>query len=314
VYDLAGFYLVDDAVYEVVDVHAVETAGGREYRIKTRFRHGDQNVVTPSWWTAMTMTTYAARDGNSWRLANALPRHTREWRRHTVGQITYVYAPGYPFDTARARRAVAFIDSVASVFAVPQLAPITYYLASSVDEVYSIMGLESDVKFGAVGGVAQPLNRQLFSGIPAIGEEYRHELAHLVLAPLSGAKTPYFVSEGVATWLGGTTGVDFPSAARDLAVFLAAQPAVSLDSILFGSFPAAQLYPAAAVLVAMVFDKGGAAAVRELFNAGATPAELRTTLQQKLARPWSTIAKDWRQRVTSFAHQLEARPRDRSRR
>lgn len=257
------------------------------------------------------MTVYAVRDGDRWRLANALPRHTREWSRDIVGPITYVYPPRYPFDRARARRAVAFADSVASVFGVPRLVPITYYLARSVDEVYAIMGLESDVKLGPVGGAAQPVNRQLFSGIPAIGEEYRHELAHLVLAPLSSAKTLYFVSEGVATWLGGTTGKDYPTAVRDLAAFLAQRPAVSLDSLLGGSFPAAQLYPAAAVLVAMVFDEGGVAAVRELFDAGASPADLRATVQRQLARPWSTIVEDWHRFVMTFV-QLRERQRDTS--
>ena len=70
------------------------------------------------------------------------------------------------------------------------------------------------LKFGATGGLAQPVNRQLFSGIPALGEEYRHELAHLVLAPLMTSSTWCVVSEGVATWLGGTTGGDFQTAAR----------------------------------------------------------------------------------------------------
>src|SRR2546422_5180094 len=31
---------------------------------------------------------------------------------------------------------------------------------------------------------SQPVNHQLLSGIPAVGEDYRHELAHMVIMPL----------------------------------------------------------------------------------------------------------------------------------
>jgi hypothetical protein len=86
--------------------------------------------------------------------------------------------PGYLFDRGRAERAVAFTDSVAAAFGVPHLDHLTYYLTSSEAEVYRIMGLQTDIKWAPLGGVAQPTNHQLFSGLPSIGGDYRHELAH----------------------------------------------------------------------------------------------------------------------------------------
>jgi len=301
VYDLASYYLPDGAIPAVLSIDPVRGLNRDEYRIRTRFRSGEQGLRSPSWWTELVMTVYAVRIGDRWRLANALPRHTRTWHRDTVGPITYVFAPDYPYDVARARRAVAFTDSLAGAFELPPLAPIMYYLTSSVDEVYQIMGLESPVKFGPVGGAAQPINRQLFSGIPAVGEEYRHELAHLVLAPLCCERTSYFVSEGVATWLGGTAGGDFAAATRDLAKFLSAHPKVSLDSLLSGSFSTAQTYPAAAMLVAMVFDAAGIAGIKALFEGGKSPDALRKTLERLLHRRWSAIATEWRDKVMSVA-------------
>jgi len=100
----------------------------------------------------------------------------------------------------RADRAAAFIDSLATAFGVPRLEHLTYYLTSSVDDVYRILGLETDKKWGPVGGLAQPVNHQLLSGIPAVGEDYRHELAHMVIMPLlMGRPTLYFISESVPT-------------------------------------------------------------------------------------------------------------------
>jgi hypothetical protein len=151
-----------------------------------------------------------------------------------------------------------------------------------------------------VGGAAQPVNRQLFSGIPAIGEEYRHELAHLVLAPLVSARTSYFISEGVPTWVGGTTGQDFPTAVRGLAAFLTERPKVSLDSILSRAWPAAQFYPAAAMIAAMAHERGGVNSVKALFNAGAGD-QLRRELERLLGRPWNVIQADWRARILQSA-------------
>jgi hypothetical protein len=44
-----------------------------------------------------------------------------------------------------------------------------------------ILGAVVPERFGAAGGFAKPVNAQVFSGIPALGEEYRYELAHVVL-------------------------------------------------------------------------------------------------------------------------------------
>ena len=302
-YDLAGFYLADGATPTIVGIDQVTSCGDTAYRITTRFELGDQRLGASSWFTTVTETVYAVTDGGRWVLGNALLRNTCGWRRVTVGAMTYVFAPDYPYNAARAHRAAAFVDSLASAFQVPKLDSLTYYLAPNVDEMYRIIGVESAVRSApnAVGGLAQPINHQLFSGSPVIGEEYRHELAHLVLAPLCCARTSYLVSEGVPTWIGGTAGMDFSTAARGLAAFLAEHPLVSLDSMLSGQFPNAQFYPAGAVLTAMVFDRGGVAAVRGLFDAGRTPAELRPALAQLFGQSWSSIVVEWRRRVMAFA-------------
>jgi hypothetical protein len=138
------------------------------------------------------------------------------WKRYTVGQIGYVVDPELIFDSAKARSAVAFVDSLASAFDVPALGPLEYYVTSSVDVAMDILGADFPVKYGPHGGFSKPVNHQTFSGIPSLGENYRHELTHLVLSPLfMGNTTTILASEGVATWLGGTS--DGPTA-HDLRV------------------------------------------------------------------------------------------------
>jgi hypothetical protein len=294
VYALPLAYLPDSARPEVLSVEPVSDS---VYRIVTRF--DEDSAMSPMRTPSVRMTVFAVRSGDGWVFSNALPRLTRTWRREAVGPITYVMEPGYPFNRARAERAVAFTDSVAAVFGVPRLQQLTYYLTSSEDEVYRIMGLETDIKWGPVGGVAQPTNQQLFSGIPAVGEEYRHELAHMVLLPLMG-NTPFVASEGVPTWLGGTTGMDYRTAARGLARFLAEHPAVTLDTILTRRLPPPNSYAAAAVFVVMVFEQGGVDALKSLFSAGAGE-EFRANMERLFSRPWPGIVADWRARALGYA-------------
>jgi hypothetical protein len=287
VYALPMAYLPDSARPEVIRIEPVSDS---VYRVVTRF--DEDSATSPMRSPSVRMTVFAVRSGDGWVLSNALPRLTVTWRRETVGPITYVMEPGYPFDRGRAQRAVGFTDSVAAAFGVPRLDHLTYYLTSSEDEVYRIMGLETDIKWGPVGGVVQPTNHQLFSGIPSIGEDYRHELAHMVLLPLMG-NTSFLVSEGVPTWLGGTTGMDFPTAARGLARFLADHPAVTLDTFLTRRIPPPVSYAALAVFVQMVYERGGMEAVKQLYVAGAGE-EFQANMTRLFARAWPAIVADWR--------------------
>jgi hypothetical protein len=297
VYALALSYLPDSAIAEVLTIDSVPDADG-QYRVVTLFTSGNENNSMRS--RTVRVTVFAQRAGTGWVLANALPVLTKTWRRDTVGPITYVFDPGYAFNRSRAEQAAAFVDSLASGLGVPRPDHLTYYLTSSADEVYRIMGLETDKRWGPVGGVAQPTNYQLFSGIPGLGENYRHELTHVVILPLMTGATTYLVSEGIPTWLGGTTGMDFPTAARSLALFLRSHASVGLDSIMDGHYPVAQFYPAAAVLVSMVHARGGTDALKSLFEVGPTTQELRTAMQQVFGRPWADIAAEWRRQVLSY--------------
>ena len=292
-YALAANYLDDDAEPHTMSIVRARAPADSVYRIVTRFFPRGGKPTQDAWRNAMTMTVYAVRDGGEWKLSNALPRNIANWKRSTVGAITYVYAPTYRYSRARALRAVAFTDSLAKVFAVPAIKPITYYLASTIDEAYGIMGLESDVKYGSLGGLAQPVNRALFSGDPKWGEAYWHELAHLVLAPLSTNNTKYFYNEGVATWLGGTVGLTFQESLRGLNDYLRAHPTVTIDTLIDHGGPQTQLYRGSALLVAIIYERGGTPAIKSLFNAGASVADFRLAVERIMGQPWNAVVAEW---------------------
>jgi len=309
-YDLAGFYVPDGSVPEVVSIRPAEHGKSVEYEVVTRFLALD-STGTPR--PVLTIAVYAVQLGNQWRLANALPRRTRSWYSERVGQIIYFIEPGLRFDRSRARRAVAFVDSLAVAFEVPRLGPVDYYVTATVDGSLHALGVDYPRTFGPGGGFAKPVNRQLFAAVPLWEEEYRHELTHLVLLPLvQGRSMTVIASEGIATWLGGTAGMDLSQAAQGLRSYLSAHPAVSLDSALtLGGLPQAQTYVAAAVLCELVFRKGGTAALKQFLRMGPGPVQLQAGLQELLQRSWVRIQADWRDALDRMAGAVAPLPNPR---
>ena len=302
-YDLAGLYVPPGSRPDVESIRLDRSSGRVEYElvIPLRAQNADSadSVTSP----LVTMTVYAVPERNRWVLANALPRTTRNWPQRTVGQITYFVEPPLRFDSTRARRAVAFVDSLAAAFEVPRLGPLEYYVTSSVDAALNILGVSFPARYGSNGGFSKPVNQQLFSGIPALGEDYRHELVHLVVRPLlRGSTMTILATEGLATWLGGTGAQSFPATIRQFESYLKAHPEVTLNTIVGPSSPPQeQSYPAGAVLCAMLFEHGGTAALKGFLQAGPGYGDLRAALERLLGRPWVQIVADWRATVTRLA-------------
>lgn len=300
-YDLAGFYLPDQAVPEVLSVTPVNAAVDSAYQIVTRFWPEGTTTRDSSTKPVLTMTVYARREGRRWVLANALPFNTSAWVRETRGRVTYRVAPALRFNPTKAVRAAAFVDSLAAAFGVAPPPRLDYYVTESVDQALEILGVVVPERFGADGGFAKPVNFQVFSGIPSLGEEYRHEIAHVVLLPIiRGSSTSLLASEGVPTWFGGTAGRDYHGSVRHLVSLLRAQPQLTLDKIVDDMRVSSDIRNAAgAVLAEMVHEAGGVDAVREYLR---TPGRgIRQVLERLLQRPWPTLVENWRQRVARIA-------------
>lgn len=300
-YDLAGFYLPDQAVPEVLSVTPVNAAVDSAYQIVTRFWPKGTAARDSAAKPVLTMTVYARRERRRWVLANALPFRTSTWVHETRGRITYRVAPALRFDATKAVRSAAFVDSLAAAFGVEPPPRLDYYVAEHVDQALDILGVVVPERYGADGGFAKPVNFQVFSGIPALGEEYRHEIAHVVLLPvIRGSSTSLLASEGVPTWFGGTAGRDYHGSVRHLAALLKAQPQLTLDQIVDDMRVSSDIRNAAgAVLAEMVHEAGGVDGVREYLQAPGRG--IRPVLERLLERPWATIGVEWRQRVERIA-------------
>ena len=299
-YDLTSVIAYNRASATVVDIRPVRENDLDEFIVKTLFSRvlGENRDVKP---VALTRV-YAFRENGEWVFGNALTRLTSDWERVQVGPIEYVVEPGRELDRTRAERAVTFADSLSLTFDVPRLQGLTYYVAGSPESLHRIMGV--DWTFGGIGyGYAAAANDLILSGDPTFGEENRHELAHVLLGPLlSEGPTHALISEGMATWLGGSMGQTFEQLIAEYADYLEAFPETTVDSVLTANNDEG-LRPTGAVLLELVHDHGGVSAVKELIGTGRSDEELRLALSRVLGVPWQEVVVRWREHVLAAARQ-----------
>lgn len=297
-YDIAGGYAYQGFPATVLSIQPARAGATDEYVVRTLFAStsGPANDIKPM----ALVRTYAIREDGRWVFANALPRLTRDWKRHLVGGITYIVQPGHNFDEAKARRAVRFADSVSVMFGVKPIADLSYYVAETPEEIHRILGL--DFVVGEDHASYSDPGRQMILVGSVFGEDHRHELTHSVLAPLTWTpNTPGIINEGTATWLGGSLGKSFPDVMRQYAAFLAAHPAITLDSVLTVRDRDLGTRPAGAALVEMTYRRGGMAPVKSLMAGGRTDAQLRVALERALGKSWPEIERMWRAHVLRYA-------------
>lgn len=299
-YDVAGSIGSYGAGFSatVLDIRPARPDATDEYVVKTLIARvvGDEQDVKP----VVLTRVYAVREGGRWVFANALTRDTSDWFRTTVGPITYVVSPQRVFERGRAERLLAFADSVADALDVPRLPQLTYYVADSSDELHRAMGI--DWTFGSFGSAyASPANSTILSGNPVFGEENRHEIAHILLAPIvAEGRTPPMINEGLASWLGGSQGMTFEQFMQRYASYLRQNPDVTIDTVLSGSTVDRGWYPTGALIVSMVHERGGFAAVRDLITSGRSTDALRASVSRLLDAEWEEVMLEVRRRMLEF--------------
>ena len=241
---------------------------------------------------------YATQEDNRWVLANALPRTTRDWHRTTLGNITFVYPPTHRFNTQLGKASSVFVDSLAHAFGLPKPEPITYYFTDDLGETLRALGLDF-YPFGGdpLGGRSNVYARHVYVGSSINGENYLHELAHIVLFPVTRGTSRELV-EGLMTWTGGSAGQRYDELVPLLAKYLLDHPDLTIEKVLRdppqreGRLDVGYVGPA--VLCKMVFDRGGVAHVRALLSAGKDPNRILSTAAQLLGVPLPKLNSLWR--------------------
>jgi hypothetical protein len=285
----------------ILDIAPADFGDSSSYAIRTLFSYQDSTMDKPLPFAVCRV--YAVRQAGRWVLANSLGQLTREWQRTRIAPITFVYPPGHRFDSGRARRSARFVDSVAAVFGADQPGPIEFYVARSPENMFRLLGVE--VLPHHPPGLAYIAHRLIFSGAAVYGEWYPHELAHMALDSLTKSwRTPFALDEGLAMWLGGSRGRDFPALMQDLATALRAKPSITLDALLGSpSVTDTLAYPAAAALLQMAYE-GGRMTQVEAFLKARLAGEVPDTILEMAVRTFQQSRQEltalWRSRVLRY--------------
>ncbi len=244
---------------------------------------------------------------HGWQLCNALPWVTADWQRLSAGPIVFRYAPGLRPDSARARRAAAFVDSVGTLLALPRPTRIDYLVTHAPDEYFRAIGLDffpwADGRGSSIGGQGGP--GMVLAGDPAAGELYLHELTHAILG--MSCCNNGLVAEGLATWLGGSRRRSPLDMYRLLAAYQRAYPQVTLKQLLDQEAPGGDAavsdagYATDALMIDAVYRRAGIAGVRALMGTPRGADALLAALRTRLPEAARDIDGWWRSTAAAFA-------------
>ncbi len=143
------------------------------------------------------------------RLANLIDDETQNWNRYKTKNINYIVNNSIEIDKKECDNAQKFIDSISTLWGKSTDKTIDYYVSNSSESINRLLGSEFAF-YGLIGnGVASSNGSYLLVGNKDYN--YTHELVHIVF---NGA-TNGLLSEGMATYFGGTDGKDYSEVKKE---------------------------------------------------------------------------------------------------
>lgn len=185
---------------------------------------------------------------------------SRSWHEQVVGRITFRTPTDQALDRTRATESNRFLERTAEYFQVEPPSTVTMYVAPDRDRMCELFGLEYYAF--PPSGMAFPEQGLIFSGL---GDPYYpHELTHVVVRDLEDGAHP-IVSEGVATWRGGSITMDYISLVEQ---YRSSRQAADLPSFIdlftHGGIEQDDQYILGAVLIDAIDRRHGADGVRHV--------------------------------------------------
>lgn len=126
---------------------------------------------------------------------------------YSTEHIKYLYSEAFPFDKKEAESAEKLYCKLLNDFDVDRNTKITYVVANSLDEANKLIGFDYSIRSSAskdAGYYIQSSNMMFSSQVAHL-----HELVHSVVQT-KYPNAPQLFHEGIATYLGGTNGQEFP--------------------------------------------------------------------------------------------------------
>ena len=209
----------------VIGVFPVEN---NYYALKCSFAHIDNNKEIQ---LDDIITVYAKKFNDKFLLVNSTQYHKNVWKKQKVGEITYYIHPEHIFNLIDAKKMSKFNQNIAEKFGIKPL-KFDYFVSNYAREIVQVWGYDYMPKMyipTQSGGVADIDNSVIYAGNNS--EYYPHELVHMY----TNAKFPidyhFWVSEGIATFFGGSGGMSLDWHLKQLKLFLNSHPNFRLNSL-----------------------------------------------------------------------------------
>ncbi len=218
---------------------------------------------------------YACPENGSLKLFDPLRKNSANWTRTRVGRVEFIYPPDHAFDSTAAERTSRFVDSLTTVFDPPDQPVLHFYITRGVDAMNALVGLDYTLNISE--GRAIVPNHIILTALDS--EWFPHEVVHAVV----DGQSPYIVSEGIATLLGGNGLATCPELISDLSHFLDSDDSLTFAEIVDhpyqgGTFD--HFYAVGAVLCRAALDTGGVEAMKRLLYSGSDNETLYRLIEE----------------------------------
>ena len=185
---------------------------GNEYFLKTVFAQKEVSLNDTS---ANNQNPVAIIDivvsnqSGKFYLKNSLNYQVLNFKKAKIGKIEYYVHPLLEIDNFSCQKANEFCDSLSKIWTGQSLQEnIKYYVTPSPESLSRLLGFDF-AYFGYTFGYTSINAKYIFSGTGNFN--YRHELAHLVIGDIKNS----LLSEGLATYYGGSGNVQFVELVKD---------------------------------------------------------------------------------------------------
>lgn len=227
----------------------------------------------------------AIKNNNKILFENVLDFNVKDFKIFSVDEIEYVTYNDYVFNHNNAKKMVNFNKKM-SLFFERETINFTYFLCKDMNHFKRIRGFDFDnmmVDENQIGGETFPADNVIFAGNNS--EFYPHEVVHLYTFKYF-PKIHKIVDEGLATYFGGSKGIEFKDHIKKLKNHLKKND-LNVYKKLFNESEqyiiddtSSLWYTTGALLCDLSLKKHGKEGLLDLMNSGKTDDELLLSIEK----------------------------------
>ena|SRR6218665_1264464 len=224
---------------------------------------------------------YAVRESNSWKLKNAFDFKTKNWKTIHESNIIYHFPADIHIDRNEIRKSKMFCDSVSAFLQTKSWQPFDYYITNSADKLSELLGFDFALTAHTTGMAFK--DNILLNGTGSAF--YPHEFVHHVA---EDKKIKHkLISEGLATWLGGSRLETFEQNLIKLSKAIKNNDTLTVDSVidLKWGWTVGAYYTTGGLFCKLVYEKHGLTGLNKLFS---IPANDDKKLREELMKLLNT--------------------------